>query len=255
MGAEGDSTRRIGRLAAGSAILATAVGIGTTALAPASAEAAVAHKPLVVGLGDSVMAGKHCNCPDFLAQYAGRIGGTSKNWASSGTESSYVLKLLRRKSVQQSVTDAAAVLIMTGANDYGSAFDAVSHGASRSRYDAVASKVRRNVTAAVRKIHALNPHADIRILGYWAAEKAGNVAEQDYTSAQRSAARYATRSVDNALWEVAHAVAYARYVSTYKMFQDSPHSFTALLAADGDHLGQLGTAVVADALKLLFPNG
>jgi lysophospholipase L1-like esterase len=249
-----------GRIVTGSTILATGLGFGTTALQPAAAAAlpALRRAPVVVGFGDSVPAGEHCGCLDFVHQYAASVGARTAtrpvvhNYARGGSTSADVVKLLRKSGVDRAVERASAVVIMTGANDYIPAFHAVGNGASASRYKKVARAVEHNVSAAVRRIHRLNPSAEVVIVDYWAAMEDGKVAERDYNRAQRAAAWAATKSVDHALWSVANSTS-ARFVSTYLAFHRAAADVTRLLAPDGDHPDALGTTVIADALSALLP--
>jgi lysophospholipase L1-like esterase len=144
------------------------------------------------------------------------------------------------------------VVIMTGANDYTSAFDAVSNGASTSRYNAVAQQVTANVTAAVKRIRYINPKADIVIVDYWAAMEDGKVAQQNYNSATLWAAWKATQSVDGALWAVAQSLN-TDWISTYQLFHDAVSDVTSLLLSDGNHPDAAGTSLIAGALNAILP--
>jgi lysophospholipase L1-like esterase len=231
-------------------VLVTALGLGIGAL-PTTAAAATT-KPAVVGFGDSVPAGLHCGCPTFIQQYATKIGGTAQNFASSGSTSGNLVNVLKTARARKAVKNATAVVIMTGANDYTSAFQAVSNGASTSRYRTVAAHVQANVTAAVKKIRSINPNADVVIVDYWAAMEDGRVARQNYNQATQYAALKATESVDGALWAVAQSLR-TDWISTYHVFHSAVTDVTSLLLSDGDHPDAAGTSLIAGALNALLP--
>lgn len=242
--------RRGRRIATSAAVAATALGLSLGGL-PTAADAATA-KPVVVGFGDSVPAGLHCSCANMITQYANDIGGTAQNLSSSGSTSLNLVHLLQTARAWNAVKSASVVVIMTGANDYTSAFDSVSNGASSSRYTSVANQVESNVTAAVKRIRYINPKADVVIVDYWGAMEAGNVAAQNYNAATQAAALKATESVDGALWAVAKAQR-TYWVSTYNVFYKTPSTnITNLLASDGNHLSAAGTSLIAGALNAVL---
>jgi lysophospholipase L1-like esterase len=238
------------RIATGAAVLATALGLGLGGL-PTTAEAATS-KPVVVGFGDSVPAGLHCSCQSMITQYADEIGGTAQNLSSSGSTSLNLVHLLNTARAWNAVKSASVVVIMTGANDYTSAFDAVSNGASTSQYNSVANSVKANVTAAVKRIRYINPNADVVVVDYWGAMEAGKVAQENYNAATQYAALKATESVDGALWQVATSQ-HTYWVSTYNVFYKTPSTdITGLLLSDGNHLSPAGTSLVAGALNAVL---
>jgi lysophospholipase L1-like esterase len=240
---------RAGRIAAGCAVVATAFGLGVAGL-PGPAAAATSA-PVVVGFGDSVPAGAHCGCTNFIQQLATDLGGTAKNMAVSGSTSLNLVHLMQTARAWNAVKSATVVVIMTGANDYVSAFNAVSKGASSSRYNSVANQVRSNVTNVVNRIRYINPKADVVIVDYWAAMEDGQVAQKNYNKTTQRAALKATESVDGALWSVAGSL-HTDWLSTYHVFHDAVSDVTSLLSSDGDHPDAAGTSLIAGALSRLL---
>ena len=225
---------------------------------PAAAEAPAANPkaPVVVALGDSVPAGSACDCPNFVSAYAAKAAdaaGTSatvRNYAVSGSTSADARALLGTGRVRAAVAGASTVLIMTGANDFVGAFEEVSGGAiAATAYPPVAHAVQTNITAAVRTVRALNDHARVVVLDYWAAMEDGDVAAHDYDAATRRAAAAATGYLDDAISAAARATG-ATYVSTFVAFKgaDGSKDPTPLLADDGDHPNAAGHRVIARAV-------
>jgi acyl-CoA thioesterase-1 len=219
--------------------------------------------PVVVGLGDSVPAGYACSCTDFVAAYAAMAASatgtttTVRNDAVSGSTSADVIDQLTTAAVAAQIRAATTVLLMTGANDFGSAFSAVSDGApAAATYAPVAAAVQANVTTIVKRIHALNGRAHVVVLDYWAAMKDGAVAEVEYDAAAMTAAAQSTTAVNDALTKAALATG-ATYVSTYLQFNgaDGANDPTSLLADDGDHPNAAGHLLIAEAVLATLPTG
>jgi acyl-CoA thioesterase I len=217
----------------------------------------------VVGLGNSVPSGSACSCVNFVKAYAQMVAGatssqaTVDNDAVSGSTSADVVNLLTKGSVQAHVRAASTVLIMTGANDFNDAFDAVSLGApAASTFGPVATAVQDNVTAAVQKILALNPSAHVVVLDYWAAMEDGAVAARDYDPPTMAASVASTNYVNDALAVAAKATG-ALYLSTYAAFKGpaGTNDPTALLAPDGDHPNAAGHQLIARTIYAALPSG
>jgi len=219
--------------------------------------------PVVVGLGNSVPSGTACSCVNFVSAYAALVAkgnnakATVDNDAMSGSTSADLVNQLTHGAVQAHLRAATTVLVMTGANDFNDAFDAVSFGApAAATYAPVATAVQDNVTAVVQKIHALNGSAHVVVLDYWAAMEDGAVAARDYDAATIAASVASTTYVNDALAVAAKATG-ALYVSTYTALKGpaGTNDPTALLAADGDHPNAAGHQLIARAIYTAVPTG
>jgi lysophospholipase L1-like esterase len=253
----------------GSASTASTVAATTTGATPARSAASAAttsttaKDPVVVGLGNSVPSGSACSCVNFVSAYAQMVAAgtgskaTVDNDAVSGSTSADVVNLLTKPAVQAHVRAATTVLIMTGANDFNDAFDAVSLGAPAApTYSPVAEDVQDNVTAVVQKILALNPRTHVVVLDYWAAMEDGAVAVRDYDAPAMAASVASTSYVNDALAVAAKATG-ALYLSTYTAFKGpaGTNDPTSLLASDGDHPNAAGHQLIARTIYSALPNG
>jgi len=235
-----------------------------TAATAAATTTATVPGPVVVGLGNSVPSGSACSCVNFVSAYAAMVAAgknakaTVDNDAVSGSTSADVVNQLTNKSaVQAHVRAATTVLIMTGANDFNDAFDAVSLGApAATMFPPVATAVQDNVTAVVQRIQALNRNAHVVVLDYWAAMEDGAVAARDYDPPTMAASLASTNYVNDALSVAAKATG-ALYVSTYTAFKGpaGTNDPTGLLAADGDHPNAAGHQLIARTIYTVLPSG
>jgi lysophospholipase L1-like esterase len=201
---------------------------------------------------------------NFVSSYAAMVAAarnakaTVDNDAVSGSTSADVVnQLTHAGAVQAHVRAATTVLIMTGANDFNDAFDAVSLGApAATTFPPVATAVQDNVTAVVQRIQALNRSAHVVVLDYWAAMEDGAVAARDYDEPTMAASLASTNYVNDALAVAAKATG-ALYVSTYTAFKGSAgtNDPTALLAADGDHPNAAGHQLIARTIYAMLPSG
>src|ERR1041385_5348500 len=182
-------------------------GSGSTKGTSATTTSTTLRGPVVVGLGNSVPSGSACSCVNFVSAYAAMVAAgknaraTVDNDAVSGSTSADVVNQLSHAgSVQAHVRAATTVLIMTGANDFNDAFDAVSLGApATTMFPPVATAVQDNVTAVVQRIQALKRNAHVVVLDYWAAMEDGAVAARDYDEPTMAASVASTSFVNDAL--------------------------------------------------------
>jgi len=239
-------------------------GSGSTKGTSATTTSTTLRGPVVVGLGNSVPSGSACSCVNFVSAYAAMVAAgknakaTVDNDAVSGSTSADVVnQLTHGAAVQAHVRAATTVLIMTGANDFNDAFDAVSLGApAATNFPPVATAVQDNVTAVVQRIQALNRNAHVVVLDYWAAMEDGAVAVRDYDPPTMAASVASTEYVNDALAVAAKATG-ALYISTYTAFKGpaGTNDPTALLAADGDHPNAAGHQLIARTIYAVLPSG
>jgi lysophospholipase L1-like esterase len=255
---------RSARSGISAAIVTAALGVSTFAFAQpfASATAPTTSPPaIIVGFGDSVPLGKHCNgCGNLFTLYAraATVPGQATsvvNLARGNTTSKDALATLRKTSSEAAVRKATTVVIFTGADDFKKAFTAVSKGKSaRKNYKPVEARVESNVEKMIRMVHALNPAAHVAVLDYWGAMEDGKVAREDYSKAQLKAANAATAYLDRGL-KAATKAAHATYVSTYTLFKgkNGDKDPTKYLAPDGNHPNATGMYAITAALKQALP--
>jgi lysophospholipase L1-like esterase len=225
--------------------------------------AAPLHRSLV-HFGDSVASGYACGCTPYPGVHAGlaarRTGDVvaADNLARSGYTSSDVRRQVESATSVADIRRADAVAIMIGANDFGTSFGQVWHGASPgSTYAPVAARVKANLTSMITRVRALH-HTPVRVvvLGYWNVMKDGKVARAAYGPAGVKASNEATTYANNAILGAARATG-ATYVSTLPVFKgaDGRTDPTSLLAADGDHPNARGHQLIAQALLGALPQG
>jgi lysophospholipase L1-like esterase len=210
----------------------------------------------IVGIGDSVLATRGCECPGALADYARLYGARHRvrtflvNAADDGpaTSTSLLAEVRRWPTLRADLRLAKIVVIMVGANDFSPAFSARSTAAPAAEaFDLVAARVRRNLISLVAAIRTLGgPLTDVLICGYWNDFKDGDVADREYTPAQRVVAAVATEATNSALRAAALTVG-AAFVPIKEAF-DLRGDTTPMLGRDGNHLSPIGNELVARAL-------
>jgi acyl-CoA thioesterase I len=216
--------------------------------------------PVVVTFGDSVPAGTACDCVAFPDLYARALSpvAASVNLARSGYTSDDVRAQVETAAAQAAVRSATLVLIMVGANDFGDAFAQALDGTDGAEaYARVADAVNGNVAAVVARIRELSGvHLPVLVLGYWNVMADGAVGRADYGTDGEVDARTATDFANGALHRAADQ-ADARYVATDAAFLGpaGDQDPTDLLADDGDHPNAKGHAAIAEATRLVDPDG
>jgi lysophospholipase L1-like esterase len=236
---------------------------GSLALAGSSATpASPALPPMtpegvqIVGIGDSVLAPRGCECPGALADYARLFGARHRtrtflvNAADDGpaTSTSLLTEVRRWPTLRADLRLAQIVVIMVGANDFSPAFSALTSATTAAdAFDLVAARVRRNLISMVAEIRALHgPLSNVFICGYWNDFKDGDVADKEYTPAQRASAAVATEATNSAL-RAAALSAGAAFVPIKEAF-DLRGDTTPMLGRDGNHLSPIGNELVARAI-------
>jgi lysophospholipase L1-like esterase len=219
-------------------------GCGTlpSAAAPAPVHSSPAEA-VVVTLGDSVPAGSACDCDPFPVTYARAVHAVSDNLAVPGYTSADVLAQI--PGVRSRLATADEVVLMIGANDLATAFEA------DTSFPDAATTMQQNVVASIRAIDAVRA-TTVLVLGYWNVVQDGQVAAAAYGPAGVKRSVTATEYANDGLREAA-AETHATYVSTDAAFHgpDGTQDPTNLLAADGDHPNAAGHAAIAALLPPL----
>jgi lysophospholipase L1-like esterase len=254
------STRRVA--AAAMAVLSTTAVLAGNVALPAPAQAAT--NGAMVAFGDSVPSGAVCHCQPFPQRYAHEVAVHTgravhmTNDAFGGARSADVVAQLDDKTVRKAVSGAGTALVMIGANDFGPAFREVLAHKARARkvFPPVASQVRSNVIAIVRRLHRIRPGIRVIVADYWGVMKDGAVGRRTYGAWGMRKADRATADANAALRNAA-TTTHATYVSTYRAFKgpNGTTDPTPLLASDGDHPNSRGHGVIAQAFFAAAPNG
>jgi lysophospholipase L1-like esterase len=211
----------------------------------------------VVGMGDSVPAGRACDCATFVSlaarQLAEQKGMTPsvENLAASGLHSADLLHQIDDDAVRDEIATADLVIIMVGANDFDP--DILTTDQCRPLpdlpcYQQSFAQQRVNLTAALSQITTLTaPHgATVVTVGYWNVFLDGEVGRERGDA--YVAASDALTQADNALIAEVSQANGATYVDGYTPFKGSGTDITALLAPDGDHPNAAGHALLAKAV-------
>jgi lysophospholipase L1-like esterase len=233
----------------------SAVEATPTAITGQWREAAVGIQ--IVGIGDSVLAARHCSCPGSLTQYARLVGAHERtrtfvvNAADDGpaTSASLLGEVRNWPTLRTDLGLAQQVVIMVGANDFTPIFPVVAAGAAAgTAYPPVAERLRDNVVQIVRAIQALpGPVRTVLICGYWNDFKDGAIANRVYTPEERLAAASATEYTNAALRAAASAGG-GIFVPVKEAFDSRGADPTALLDRDGNHPNPEGNDVIAAAI-------
>ncbi|HEY6796228.1 MAG TPA: SGNH/GDSL hydrolase family protein [Kineosporiaceae bacterium] len=212
----------------------------------------------VVGLGDSVPAGRACNCSSFVSlagrQLAAQQGLTASvdNLAVNGLRSSDLLDQLTSDAVRAEIAAADLVIIMVGANDFDPGIlttDECLPLPELPCYQRAFAQQRANLASVLSQITALTAPRDGTVVtaGYWNVFLDGDVG-QAHGEAYVKASDALTRA-DNALISEVSQAANVAYADVYTPFKgDGATDVTALLAPDGDHPDAAGHAIIAKAV-------
>ncbi len=251
-----------------SGTVSAATSSGTPAAATSAARKASATSaptpaaaPLtVVGLGDSIESGYHCDCTNFVAEVAQRIGDAQgrpvklANRAVPGAVTQDVLDQLTATETRQTVAASDLVIVEIGANDFAAgAADLYRPECLPDQggtcFAATEASMRRNLDSIVAQVRGLQtrPGAQVVVLGYWNVFVDGAVGRAQGDTYVAGADQVSQR-VNRAAVEVAaqHGVVYADAYAPFK--GDGSRDDTPLLADDGEHPDAAGHAALAEAV-------
>jgi lysophospholipase L1-like esterase len=208
----------------------------------------------VVGLGDSVVSGSHCQCEPFVSRYAGimarRTGSrvSSHNLGVPGLTTVGLLSQLDRPEVVEVVRRADLVTVTIGANDMGPARRSWALGTCTGCFRATGEAIRDRVAAVLRRVDEVRAgrRTEVLVTTYW------NVFEEategdGHPRGYAAMARRATRRTNDAVCDAARDNG-AECVDLYAPFKGNGADPLPLLAADRDHPNSAGHAVIAATL-------
>lgn len=247
------------------------------ALAPAAAGCAVlggsrAHRggraptrprtvsATVVGLGDSVMSGYHCDCGGPVTAYAvdvenrDRVHVRARDLGVAGATTTDLAAQLRRSGTVADVVSARVVLVIIGANDLAPSLQAWrTSGCPSSCYGPQVDRMGRHLDAVLARVHTLRAHSRgvVLVADYWNVFPDGAPARSDGGEAEIAWGRRVTRSADTTICAAARANG-AVCVDTYAPFLAGGDP-SRYLVADGDHPDKAGVDLIARALLAATP--
>ncbi|MGA8978984.1 MAG: SGNH/GDSL hydrolase family protein, partial [Pedococcus sp.] len=211
---------------------------------------------VVVGLGDSVMAGTSCDCQPFLARYATaladrqHLSARSENLGRSGLTIPGLGRQLATAVTRRALGSASVVVVTIGANDLVPLVDRWHDGACGvACVRDAGARLAGPLESVLTRVRAELPDdAAMLVTTYWNVFEDGDVADGDYgpTFAQWSDA--VTAEANSRICAAAHRVD-ATCVDLYAPFNGAGGKDpTPLLADDGDHPNAAGHALIARAL-------
>ena len=217
-----------------------------------SVQATVARS--VVGLGDSVVSGRSCDCVPFVQRYgrltASRTGAivTAHNLGVSGLTSERLLDQLGRGTeAAEAVRGADVVTITIGANDMVPARSAYWAGTCQGCFAAAAATVRRHLIAVLQRVRTLRAGrpTEILVTTYW------NVFKEPTESSSAEFREMVERATARANAAICAAASTGNVacIDLYRPFKGSgDRDPTPFLAPDRDHPNAAGHALIAATL-------
>jgi lysophospholipase L1-like esterase len=241
----------------------------TSSPSPTVGPSAAARPTLrVVGLGDSVTSGEHCDCDDYVTGFAHLLAqrtGTKVHATDDGESGSTSDGLAGElgghdsddRALQSDVADADVVVITMGANDLAPALSAWRSGScTASCSDPEVDQMRSDLGRVLDRVHSLTGgRARVLVTTYWNVFTDGDVARRAERSGYLAWSDTLTRQANAAITSVADAHA-ATLVDLYAPFKaDGSGDPTHLLADDGDHPDAAGTALISRTVLAAYESG
>lgn len=232
----------------------------------AGAGQSVAPRPLrVVGLGDSVMSSRHCDCAGPTVEYAAalsrRLGRavTQTNLGRGGLVTGDVLQALRHDpATRRTVSRADVVLIIIGANDLMPEYHQWRAGpCGPSCFRHPAELMGDNVRRILHAVGALRPgrQDSVLVTNYWNVFADGAVARRQGGQYELDWNTVVTETANGAICRAAAATD-TRCVDLVAPFKgDGSGDPTDLLLSDGNHPNARGVRAIVSALLASSPFG
>ena len=217
----------------------------------------------VVGIGDSVMAGTHCDCAGPMAAYADLLARSTgrrvsqRSFGVNGGTTASVLTQTDSDPVRGALQQADVVVVIIGANDLTpdeQKFSASSCNAACYQPDVNAMGDR--LGQLLDRVAALGAsrHPVVLVTGYWDLFAEAGLSRSGPDSEQLRWQETITDAANVAIKREAlsHGDVYVDLVAPFRGpdGQDDP---TGLLASDGDHPSAAGVQVLAKALVAARP--
>ena len=232
------------------------------AITRTSPSAGVNREITVVGIGDSVTAGRTCNCKTFVELYATGLAferhlrTSSVNLGVGGWTSSQLLRSLTTPGAfRDRVAKSDILLVTIGANDLVPLELGQSSDCTSTCYSALVESVGHNVELVVAAARAaqLDHPPTILVTNYWNVFQDGDVGTAKNGRSFQSWSDMLTRAANAQICDAARRAG-ATCVDLYKPFKgDGSKNPTSQLAADGDHPNHAGHQLIASALLANTP--
>ena len=221
------------------------------------------NRPItVVGVGDSVTAGRTCNCKTFVELYAKGLASerglrtSSVNLGVGGWTSSQLLRSLITPVVfRDRVAKSDILLVTIGANDLVPLELGKSTGCTSTCYSPLVESVGHNVELIVAAARAAQPDhpPTILVTNYWNVFQDGDVGTATNGGSFQSWSDMLTSAANEQICNGARRAG-ATCVDLFKPFKgDGAKNPTSQLAADGDHPNSVGHQLIASALLANTP--
>lgn len=218
----------------------------------------------VVGLGDSVTSGEHCDCDDYVTGFGHLLQArdgvrvhVTDDGESGSTSDGLADELSTDDDLRSDVGDADVVVLTMGANDLYPALTAWrSGGCARSCSDPEIATMRVDLGRVLDAVGRLDGARDrVLVTTYWNVFTDGDVARRAERSGYLAWSDSVTRQANAAIAQVA-ATHGATLVDLYAPFKgDGDDDPTDLLAPDGDHPDAAGTALISRTVLTAYETG
>jgi lysophospholipase L1-like esterase len=237
----------------------------TTSPPPATAATAsggISRSITVIGIGDSVTSGYHCNCEAFVGLFATQLAAqddvrtSSVNLGVPGWTSSQLLAAMTKPGAFRNQVAKADILLVTiGANDLNPLESKGPAGCPATCYTPLIDSAGQNVELIVDAALAANPAhpPTVLVTDYWNVFQDGDVGTAEHGAAFQSWSDALTRAESTQICHGAQSAG-ASCVSLYAPFKGNGSiNPTSLLAADGDHPNAAGHQLIASTLLAATP--
>ena len=221
------------------------------------ADAAVPGPWTVVGLGDSVVSGSHCDCAPFITRYSSLVAEathratTVRNLGVGGSTSGDLLKALQPGGdAARRLRGADIVTVTIGANDMALARSEWEQDGCVTCFDEVAATVKANLVKIVRlaRADAGRDPVEVLVTTYWNVFEEAVDGQDPQPPAYAAMADLATSSANIAICAAAEQDN-AACVDLYRPFKgDGSDDASPLLADDRDHPNAAGHQLIASRL-------
>lgn len=222
-----------------------------------------AGNDVVVGLGDSVMAGTACGCDGPVAAYARLMSKslgrhiTAVNMGVGGATTSSLQAQLRQSSTRSAVAGASVVLLIIGANDL--LPQLVRYRSTECTHTCYQPAV---LNMSDRLNGLLDQIADLRngrrgtvlVADYWNVFPDGTSEREEHGADEVAWGRQVSRAANAEICRVSRENG-AVCVDTYAPFLAHDGDPDRYLAPDGDHPNVAGVDLIAAQLQRATPKG